>query len=310
MESKCSQPDFTHKDIKVFPLKENVKDVKEFAEFKDFIKYLLSNECKLEDKWVTLFTEEPKYLNEFRLAFTHRSFDRENPTNNYEYYELIGDGFLNANAMYYYTKKFPQLKDPRVVGFLTRLKFVGISKPQFASLARQMGFYKWIRTDTEETKRHDQQSLLEDTFEAFAGCLLTLADSLYQYSGNALVSKFIETQGEKIKFSLKYRDLYDGKSILNGWKNEGGIKKEIKYDVAQYGEKYTCRVLITYPNSSPIEYGRSVEKFTKQKAEQEAAELTVDRLIREGKLSLVDREIEEVLKKPMKESKFKKERYT
>ena len=258
--------------------------VHENPNFTNFIRGLL-DKAELSEKYVNLLTDK-KSMSEFTRAFTHKSI---NPIHNYEYYEILGDSTANKVTVWYYHRRLPQLfdnpgeGDMGPVAIMARLKMVGVSKETFASFADELGFWEYARV-SEEDEKLKRTRILEDTFEAFIGCLEYLIDiKVADYSGYSIAYIFMSKLMDKVKLPLTREELYDPKSLLNMDINSFKKVLTMRYetndkpiDTDDFRKKFESRVIITDIRSnkkyrSAIGYGAN-----KKEAEQAAAKLTRD----------------------------------
>ena len=141
----------------------------------------------------------------YSQAYTHPSV---NPDINYECLEILGDSTLNQCIVWYLNRRFPQLRNPKGVKVIARLKINLVSKQTFFEIGKKIGLWEFIRADipTRETK---MKPSIEDVFEAFIGVTQTLLDNLKFGLGNMICYKIVESLFDDIEISLKYTDLYD-----------------------------------------------------------------------------------------------------
>ena len=132
---------------------------------------------KMNDQHLEKLFTYPETMKLYEQAFTHKSVSE----NNYEFYEIIGDGTLNKAIITYLSKKFPKLNQPKGVEALTPLKHDLISKRSFAKLANQLDFWKHIKISLAK-RQTDMNRTLEDVFEAFFGVTEILINR-YIYDG-------------------------------------------------------------------------------------------------------------------------------
>jgi dsRNA-specific ribonuclease len=194
--------------------------------FKTFIISLLEK-CRLKPTLIQdLLTSKNDNFSGLELyshAFTHKSI---HPENNYEYYEWMGDSTANNCVCWYLTTRFPQLKKPKAVKILARLKINLGSKKTFYELSQKLGFWDYISAGEEQIKRNGEfttiivkqvkkKDLLEDTLEAFIGVTQTLIDThLKEGAGFRFCYNFIKRLYDETDISLAYTDLYDAKTRL------------------------------------------------------------------------------------------------
>lgn len=203
--------------------------------FKEFIVSILTKYGYIKPSAITKFTD-PESMKLFRQAFTHKSVAG---ANNYELFEFQGDTVVNLATVEYLRSRFPRIVS---VKWLTRLKHNLISKKHLGLLAEKAGFFehvgyskewandKLLNMDDPHTNT-EYMSLLEDTFEAFVGCLVEIVDARttkgvgYAIAYN-IVCSFLDT----IPISLKYEDVFDSKSRLKelydklDWNFKGSIQ--------------------------------------------------------------------------------------
>ena len=88
----------------------------------------------------------------------------------YEAMEFAGDGWINACVGQYVKDRFPGQQE----GFLHDMKTHVISKDGLKDLSRNLGFgqYALISMEAEESMTRQNESLLEDIFEAFCAAVV------------------------------------------------------------------------------------------------------------------------------------------
>ncbi len=222
-----------------------ISEEKKFADTKgvpDFLKFIKSllKRCKLKDQTIDAILsykgrENMSGLECFRYAFTHKSYDGIEGLN-YELYELLGDTILNEIVVEYISRRFPRVVS---VKWLTRIKHNLISKKVCGTLAEGLGFFKYILYGNEkedelqvkDCSNKIYMSMLEDTLEAFLGCLVDISNSMHKYKiGYHFAYNFISDILDEIRIPITYDEVFDAKSRLKeiydkrGWK----IKNEIQ----------------------------------------------------------------------------------
>ena len=173
--------------------------------FKLFLIGLLMK-TSLSRQMAESLVDQQEIFNMYRNCFTHRSFDSKN---NYEFFELIGDVTSNKIIVWYLQEKFPFLCNTEGVKVLARLRINLVSKLTFSNWARKLNFEPFICYDL-ETKIKQENSVLEDCFEAFIGCTEKIIDEhIRGYSANYFCFKFIELLLDDENIELSYKALYD-----------------------------------------------------------------------------------------------------
>jgi dsRNA-specific ribonuclease len=95
------------------------------------------------------------------------------------------------------------------VKVIARLRINLVSKKNFANIAEQLGFNRYISCE-KEIKDLKGKSLLEDVFEAFFGATELLMDRHFGIgSGYGICYRIIKSIFDETTISLRYEDLYD-----------------------------------------------------------------------------------------------------
>jgi len=213
----------------------------------DFIKRLF-RKSKIDPKYMNVLTS-PEALAIYRIAFTSNTVD---PENNYELYEYMGDVAANAAVVMYFYQVFPQLRCPRSINILNRLKIVHVSRDSFSKIAEDLGFWPHIRYDAtvaeeKSVLRKSKEALLEDVFEAFVGATEIILIDAFGMVGVAsqIIYNFIKPIFDDKEISFAPEDLYDAKTRL---KELFEIRKNV---VNQLAERYGAPKYRDAPAPSP-----------------------------------------------------------
>lgn len=186
-----------------------VTDILKSALSKNFSKKFLSKENK------------NKVWDLYGQVFTSESVD---PRNNYQVWEILGDGCINKFITVYMTKRFPALMCPEGVKILARLKINYGSKKCFAEIARKLGFWEFISASN-DLRQRKMKSLLEDVLEAFFGVTEYLIDlhanegvnddkDKFVGPGYSVVAKILTQIFDTMDISLEWTELFDSKTIV------------------------------------------------------------------------------------------------
>lgn len=177
--------------------------------FKSVILSLLKK-GKISQKYIDILTCDTS-MKIYDSAFTSELVDE---VNNYQVYEQLGDLSGNKFIVYYIYDRFPHLKCAEGVKVVARLRINYGSKNSFCSIAEKYGFWEYISA-TNETRQRRKKPLLEDVFEAFLGATELILDSHTSVGvGYACVHRILQAIFDDIDISLRYEDLYDGKTRL------------------------------------------------------------------------------------------------
>jgi dsRNA-specific ribonuclease len=182
----------------------------------EFIKRVF-NKSKIDPKYMGVLTN-PEALAIYRVAFTSNTVDSDN---NYELYEYMGDVAANAAVVMYFYEVFPQLRCPRSINILNRLKIVHVSRESFSKIAEDLGFWPHIRYNASVAAekpilKKSREALLEDVFEAFVGATEIILIDAFGMVGVAsqIIYNFIKPIFDAKDISFAPEDLYDAKTRL------------------------------------------------------------------------------------------------
>lgn len=146
------------------------------------------------------------HLHHYEDAFTHGSVD---PDRSYEFYEFVGDTFVNASVVQYITERFPHLRQPRAVKILARYKTMLIQKPFLSDLAVKHSFDQHVRS------KAMTPGVLGDVFEAFFGCTGTLVDRhISRGIGYTYCYQLLESFLRHEQLPTSYEDLFDARTRI------------------------------------------------------------------------------------------------
>lgn len=201
----------------------------------EFIRRVFSK-SKIDPKYMDVLTN-PEALAIYRVAFTSNTVDSDN---NYELYEYMGDMAANAAVVMYFYEAFPQLRCPRSINILNRLKIVHVSRESFSKIAEDLGFWPHIRYDEDVAAerpilKKSREALLEDVFEAFVGATEIILIDAFGMVGVAsqIIYNFIKPIFDAKEISFAPEDLYDAKTRL---KELFEIRKNVPNPLAErYG---------------------------------------------------------------------------
>lgn len=108
-------------------------------------------------------------IDNYQLAFTHKSMINRRGMKSYETLEFIGDAFIDAIVAEYLYSRFPNRNE----GFLTKLKTRLTRSETFAKFAFYLNFDKYILISTyfEIIGGRKNHRIMEDVFEAFCAAV-------------------------------------------------------------------------------------------------------------------------------------------
>jgi len=152
----------------------------------------------------------PKLKNQalFRQAFTHRSYLNEvkKRVSSNERLEFLGDSILSFMVSKYLYDKYPNFSE----GTLTNLRSLLVNTKTLSLTAKQLNFGELLLLSKgeEESKGRENQSILENCFEAYVG-------ALYLDQGLEAVAEFLgKILLNKSDILVQKKELKDPKSLL------------------------------------------------------------------------------------------------
>lgn len=220
--------------------------------------------AKIDTKYMDVLTNH-EALDIYRGAFTSDTVD---PDVNYELYEYMGDVAANAAVVKYFYIAFPQLRNPKHINTLNRLKIVHVSRESFSKIAEDLDFWSYIRyNDIIGEKRKSKEALMEDVFEAFVGATEIILMNAFGLVGVAsqIIYNFIASIFEEKEISFAPEDLYDAKTRL---KELFEIRKNVPNRLAEnFGApRYVdasppaTGVVLRFTKSAKVFHGNGISK--------------------------------------------------
>ena len=198
----------------------------------------------------------------FHTAFNHRSL-KENPSENNERMEFLGDAIISSVVAEYLFKKYPY-KDE---GFLTEMRSKMVNRQQLNHIAIQMGLKRMTRFNKLDSGLKSSQ-IFGNTLEALVGAIYL--DKQYNFTKKWIIEKMIQPylfmdELEQIDINIKNK--------IIGWALKQG--KQIDFVLADE-QLEGRRRLFTINIVIDGEVITSQKGFTKKDASQIAAQKAIE----------------------------------
>ena len=198
----------------------------------------------------------------FHTAFNHRSL-KENPSENNERMEFLGDAIISSVVAEYLFKKYPYKGE----GFLTEMRSKMVNRQQLNHIAIQMGLKKMTRFNKLDGGLKSSQ-IFGNTLEALVGAIYL--DKQYDFTKKWIIEKMIQPylfmdELEQIDISIKNK--------IIGWALKQG--KQIDFVLADEQVEGRRR-LFTINIVIDGEVITSQKGFTKKDASQIAAQKAIE----------------------------------
>ncbi len=198
----------------------------------------------------------------FHTAFNHRSL-KENPSENNERMEFLGDAIISSVVAEYLFKKYPY-KDE---GFLTEMRSKMVNRQQLNHIAIQMGLKRMTRFNKLDGGLKSSQ-IFGNTLEALVGAIYL--DKQYNFTKKWIIEKMIQPylfmdELEQIDINIKNK--------IIGWALKQG--KQIDFVLADE-QLEGRRRLFTINIVIDGEVITSQKGFTKKDPSQIAAQKAIE----------------------------------
>lgn len=213
----------------------------------------------------------PENIALYKQAFRHTSASKEikeGVRNSNERLEYLGDAVLGAIIAEYLFQLYPFKGE----GFLTQVRSRIVNRAQLNKLALKFGFDQLIEADL---KNSSSSSIVGDAFEAFIG-------AIYLDKGFNTTKKFVIERIVKTHLDLNEIEQTDTdfkSRLINYCQRE---KKKINFNLVEEVGKGPKKEFVIQVEINGKEYGRS-QHSSKRRAEQRAAELTIEQFTSKGK---------------------------
>lgn len=228
------------------------------------------NECSLlRSVSFTVMTNFLKLNNQklFKQAFTHRSYLNESrlkiPSN--ERLEFLGDSIISFVVSEYLFKKYPDFDE----GTLTNIRSLLVNTNNLSLVAKKLNFGKLLMLSKgeEESRGRENESILENSFEAFVG-------ALFLDQGLKAVYDFLEiVLLPKTEELVQKRVFKDPKSLLQEKvqaKKQTPVYRVISESGPAHAKLFTVGV---YVEDRVLGKGKGKSK---QEAEENAAKIALE----------------------------------
>lgn len=202
----------------------------------------------------------PKHLDIYRKAFTHRSANRKdaqgNPVN-YERLEFLGDTMLSTIISYHLYKEVPSGDE----GYLTKMRSKVVSREHLNELGKDLNLIAYINSKISKDSFGD--NIHGNLFEALLGAIYL--DRGYKYCERFVYRKVIEPYVDIERLEGK---IISYKSFVIEWCQKE--KKTFRYEVYEDSgneslKHFSVKLFI---DGNVISKGRATSK---KKAEEQAS---------------------------------------
>ncbi len=231
--------------------------------------YLLSSDKELYHNFKIITGKRPLNLSLYKLAMRHTSaaiVNKKGIKESYERLEYLGDsilGMLVAEMLY---KRFP-FKDE---GFLTETRSKIVNRESLNQLSKKIGLQNLVKYNKHRGTTVSHKSVYGDCLEALIGAIYL--DRGFRFCKEYVVHRLIKPHFDLEELT---NTTINHKSKIIEWAQKED--KILKFEIIENNEEARNKQFIAqiFINDEPMEKGFG---FSKKKAEQDAAQKTLDGL--------------------------------
>jgi dsRNA-specific ribonuclease len=246
--------------------------------FKGLVSEILSK-GNIEKKYTDILTSS-KNLAVFHKVFTDSSIDG---SNNYEFFEFLGDEVVNKAIVWYLPKRFDFLRGAKGANIIPRLRISLGSRENLAAWAERLGMWTMISASLER-RNADKKKMLEDVFEAFFGATEWILDrETVQGVGYEVCYRILSGILDSYSTPIRYEDLFDPKTRLLQFFQQHKDLGVIKYHNTTRDNQSTTKITMTNPSKPGEVYTlANTTQYGANTSERAASEIAIAQLERMG----------------------------
>ncbi|MEQ8473731.1 MAG: ribonuclease III [Marinoscillum sp.] len=241
-----------------------------FRKSHGYLRYLFSRkERDLYKQFKIITGRRPNSLTLYERATRHVSaaeINEKGIKDSYERLEYLGDAILGMVVAEILFKRFPFKEE----GFLTELRSKIVNRESLNDLSKRIGLKGLVKYHKHRGNSISHKSVYGDSLEALIG-------AIYLDQGFKFTKRFIENRlvGPHYDFDELASSTTNYKSKIIEWAQKEN--KSIRFEIVQSNEDVRDRQFISQVviDEEPLEKGFG---FSKKKAEQDAAQKSLDQL--------------------------------
>lgn len=234
-----------------------------------FIGYLLTSNKKQYHQFKIIIGRRPVSLSLYKLAMRHTSaatINKKGIKESYERLEYLGDSILGMVVAELLYKKFP-FEDE---GFLTETRSKIVNRESLNQVSRKIGLETLVTFSKNKGNVISHKSVYGDCLEALIGAIYI--DRGFKNSKNFIIHKLVRPHFDLDEISSM---VVNHKSKIIEWAQKED--KLLRFEIIQHNEEARNKQFIAqiFIDDKPMQKGYG---FSKKKAEQDAAQKTIDEL--------------------------------
>lgn len=241
-----------------------------FRKSHGYLKYLFfSKDRELYRTFKIITGRRPNNITLYEQAMRHVSAAEVNDQGvkeSYERLEYLGDAILGMVVAEMLYKLFPFKEE----GFLTELRSRIVNRESLNRLSMKIGLKGLVKYHRHRGSTLSHKSVYGDSLEALIGAIYL--DQGFRYTKKYITSRLV---GPHFDFSELAKTTTNYKSKIIEWAQKEN--KEIKFEIIQSNEDSRDKQFIAqvFVDDKALEKGYG---FSKKKAEQDAAQKSVEKL--------------------------------
>ena len=240
-----------------------------FRKSHGYLRFLFAKkDRKLYETFKLITGRRPNNIVLYRQAMRHVSAAETNTKglkDSYERLEYLGDAILGMVVAEMLYKSFPFKEE----GFLTELRSKIVNRESLNNVSKKIGLKGLVQYQKHKGATVSHKSVYGDSLEALIG-------AIYLDQGFRFVEKFIHQKliHPHFDFFELAETTTNYKSKIIEWAQKEG--KELSFDIIQSNEEGSKQFISQLSlDNQPIAKGHG---FSKKKAEQDAAQKSIDKL--------------------------------
>lgn len=241
-----------------------------FRKSHGYLKYLFfSKEKDLYKTFKIITGRRPNHIGLYQQAMRHVSAAQVNDQGlkeSYERLEYLGDAILGMVVAEMLYKRFPFKEE----GFLTELRSKIVNRESLNSLSKKIGLKGLVQYHKHKGSSISHKSVYGDSLEALIGAIYL--DQGFRFSKRFIITKLIAPHfdfDELVKTTTNY------KSKIIEWAQKEN--KELRFEIIQSNDDARDKQFVAQVFIDDEAFGKGFG-FSKKKAEQDAAQKSIDQL--------------------------------
>lgn len=241
-----------------------------FRKSHGYLKYLFfSKERDLYKTFKIITGRRPNHISLYKQAMRHVSaaeVNNKGVKESYERLEYLGDAILGMVVAEMLYKRFPFKEE----GFLTEFRSKIVNRESLNSLSKKIGLKGLVQYHKHRGAGISHKSVYGDSLEALIGAIYL--DQGFRFSKKFIINKLISPHFD---FEELAKTTTNYKSKIIEWAQKES--KDLRFEIIQTNDDARDKQFVSQVFIDDIPFGKGFG-YSKKKAEQDAAQKTLDQL--------------------------------